>query len=141
MLAGKGATVPVTDYAVSCTTTWQDGAGTQYVGLQGQFCPDTDIANVRQMMSRDGTVRYLRIRVVSSSTSGSVTATLMKNGSATDLTKSISAGTSSLTVEEDETEVEFYDEDLLAWRIELPGSGESSTTLQWIACEIGEPSE
>ncbi|KAA0219521.1 MAG: hypothetical protein KJ057_17845 [Phycisphaerae bacterium] len=130
----------VTDYAISGQAVWNDGTADQFVGLQGRLVTRSTLANMAQKMSRDGTIFKLRIRVVSSSSNGATVITLMKNGNATLLTKSISANTSSSIVEENTTIVSFSAGDALAWRIDLPTAGPippDTTTLQWIAAQIG----
>jgi len=136
----------VTDYAVSGADSWADNSSDQFVGVQGWLNTSTLSASaarsdVAQKMSRGGTASKLRVRVVSSSVNGSVTVTLMKGSTATALTVTIPANTSSQIVENSLSSVSFSADDLLSWRIQLPNAGASppdTTFIQWIACEIAE---
>jgi len=130
----------VTDYAVSAEAHWDDGTADQFVGIQGRLITRATLSDVAQKMSRDGTISKLRIRVIISSANGAVVVTLMKNGSATLLSKSIPTNTSSSIVEENSTSVSFSAGDELAWKIDLPSTGPNApqgTTSQWIAAQVG----
>lgn len=137
----KEPTMAATDYAVSGRDTWADNSADQFVGVEGLLTTTATQADAAQEMSRGGTASRLRVRVVSSSVNGSVVVTLIKNGSATSLSVTISANTSSETAEDTTSSVSFSAGDELSWRIEIPTSSPASTdttVIQWIACDIEE---